>query len=209
MSYEKFNDAMCRLKQAEEEFHKKLQEAFKPFIDEINRTNAQIDAKVETLQEKEERQVDLQEQINEAYNKGIQDSYNAICCLLARCEKVPPMPISEMRRLFGTVYFDKIIIDNLPEEIIDKVNQWKAEQNKEEQELHVGDEIEYARSKSRFEKRIIIGIEDGMDDDEKIIWSIDLELSGPRFWFFSTDKDVEYRKTGKHYDAIPFPKRIK
>ena len=54
MSYEKFNNAMCKLRQAEEEFNRKLQEAFKPFIDEINRTNAQIDAKVETLQEKEE-----------------------------------------------------------------------------------------------------------------------------------------------------------
>lgn len=37
MDYEKLNDAMCKLRQAEEEFNKKLQEAFKPIIDDINR----------------------------------------------------------------------------------------------------------------------------------------------------------------------------
>ena len=47
MNYETFNEAMCKLKQAEEEFHKKLQEAFKPFIDEINR----IDRETEMLEE--------------------------------------------------------------------------------------------------------------------------------------------------------------
>ena len=47
MDYEKFNEAMCKLRQAEEEFHKKLQEAFKPFIDEINRIDKEESAAME------------------------------------------------------------------------------------------------------------------------------------------------------------------
>ena len=190
MNYEKFNEVMCKLKQAEEEFNKKLQEAFKPFIDEINRID------------KEERQIDLQAQIDTAYSKGLEDARNAVLQLYEN---------ENWYEIFGSCYNFNILNNHSMAEIIEKEKQLKAEKEKQvkEQELRVGDEIEYARSKSRFEKRIIIGIEDGMDDSEKIIWSIDVELSGHRFWFFSTDKDVEYHKTGKHYDSIPFPKEIK
>ena len=47
MNYETFNESMCKLRKAEEEFHKKVQEAFKPIIDEINRIDKEESAAME------------------------------------------------------------------------------------------------------------------------------------------------------------------
>lgn len=165
------------------------------FISNMYGEKCRIDAKLKELQEKEEYQADFQAQIDEAYNKGIQDLYDAIQCLFARCGKVPPMPISDMRKIFGSVYAEKIIINKSPEEIIDKVNKWKAEKDKEEQDFHIGDEI------------VCIN-ECNMDYDKTFIYlgrdtyrmkKFDLDKMRTE----STNNFVDYRKTGKHYDAIP------
>jgi len=116
------------------------------FISNMYGEKCRIDAKLKELQEKEEQQADLQTKIDEAYSKGMLDLYNAIYTLIMPsvrlCHlKIPSMRISEMRKIFGTGYLDEIIVNNTPEEIIDKVNQWKAEKDKGEQELHIGDEI--------------------------------------------------------------------
>ena len=161
----------------------------------IDGMNESIESKMKKLQEKEERRTELQEQIDKAYNKGIQDLYDAIRCLFAPCGRVPLMPVSDMRKLFGSVYAEKIIINKSPEEIIDKVNKWKAEKDKEEQDFHIGDEI------------ICIN-ECNMDYDKTFIY-----LGRDEYWMKMFDLDkmkaestnnfVDYRKTGKHYDAIP------
>lgn len=179
---------------------KELRPKIGNLICHIDGMNAQIDAKLKALQEKEERQVDLQAQIDEAYNKGIQDLYDAIYTLMMPsvrvCHlKVPSMPVSEMRKIFGTTYLDKIIVDNTPEEIINKVNQWKAEKDKEEQEFHVGDEIicTYDCSMDYNKTFIYLG------RDEYWIKMFDLDKMRAE----STNNFTHYRKTGKHYDAIP------
>ncbi len=83
--------------------------------------------------------------------------------------------------------------------------EWKAEKDKEKNDtLCIGDEIEYIKYGKACEKRIVIRIDD-RKDDEKIIWTIGLN----RFDQYGTstnDPTEKYRKTGKHYDAIPFPK---
>ena len=119
MSYETFNEAMCKLRQAEEEFNKKLQEIFKPFIDEI-----------------------------------------------------------------------------------------KDKESKDRDELHIGDEIEYMYPGREPEKCIVIGLDNGIAD-EKIIWTIGLDLSQKTWFSTASYYGDSYRKTGKHYDAILFPKEIR
>lgn len=167
----------------------------------IDGMNESIESKMKKLQEKEERQVDLQAQIDEAYDKGLQDLYDAL--------RIFSEPVPEMREIFDSVYIEKIILKYSPKEIIDKVNQWKAKKEQKDQELHVGDEIEYTCPGRKPEKRIVIGLYDGIAD-EKIIWTISSDLSSGCSWFSSecTFGD-SYCKTGKHYDAIPFPKEIR
>ena len=178
MINEEFNDAMCRLRQAEEDLNKALRDVAVTINDV---------------------------QIDEAYNKGLQDLYNAIYTLIMPsvrlCHlKIPSMRISEMRKIFGTGYLDEIIVNNTPEEIIDKVNQWKAEKDKEEQELHVGDEIicTYDCSMDYNKTFIYLG------RDEYHMKMFDLDKMRAEF----TNNFVHYRKTGKHYDSIPLPKEI-
>lgn len=137
MNYEKFNDTMVRLRQAEEDFNKALQ--------------------------------DIQAVFNE-YEKEIKEETKQ-----ARWE-----PWS----------FDNVVKET------------------KDQELHVGDEIVYSFPGREPEKCIVIGLDNGIAD-EKIIWTIGLDLS-QRSWFSSKCYWGEtYYKTGKHYDAIPFPKEIR
>lgn len=216
MNYEKFNDAMCRLRQAEEDLNKVLQDVYLAiyegetlnkeeiidskignFTSHMTGMNTQIDAKLKKLQEKEEQQADLQAKIDEAYNKGLQDLYDAL--------HIFSEPVPEMREIFDSVYIEKIILKYSPKEIIDKVNQWKAKKDKEDKELHVGDEIEYMYPGREPEKCIVINLENGIEN-EKIIWTIGLDLS-QLSWFSSNCYWGEtYRKTGKHYDSIPLKK---
>ena len=197
MNYEKFNDAMCKLRQAEEEFNRKLQEAFKPFIDEINRTNAQIDAKVETLQEKEERQVDLQEQINEAYNKGLEDARNAVLRLYEN---------ENWYKIFGSCYNFNILTDHSMAEIIEKENQLKAEKEKQakEHDFHIGDEILVIDSDPNLNGRTFV-IYEITDNSYYVIEPLTLYKDG---FFKKAYIKNQIKKTGKHYDSIPLPKEM-
>lgn len=143
-----------------------------------------------------EQPVDLQSKIDEAYNKGIQDLYDAIQYLFARRGKVPAMPIPDMCKIFGTVYSDKIIVENTPEEIIDKVNQWKAEKDKEEQELHVGDEVTVDNDQ--------IGIIIDVGDNNGIVWITYRIIPEARGLDFCWVSKIKCKKTGRHFDSIPF-----
>lgn len=208
MDYEKFNDAMCRLRKAEEDFNKAIQDiqtGFNEYEKEIKEKTKQArwepwsfdnmvkETKDQELQEKEERQVDLQAQIDEAYNKGLQDLYDAL--------RIFSEPVPEMREIFDSVYIEKFILKYSPKEIINKVNQWKSKKKQKEQELHIGDEIEYTFPGKEPETRIVINLENGIEN-EKIIWTIGLDLS-QLSWFSSNCYWGEaYHKTGKHYDSI-------
>lgn len=179
MNHEKFNDAMCKLRQAEENFNKALQDVAAA----INET----ERKPQKFRENNDKD------LNEALH------------ILAAEDG---MSVSELNDAFGICSICGILLEFTPEEIIDKVNQWKAKKDKEEQELHVGDEIEYMYPGREPEKCIVIGLDDGIAD-EKIIWTIGLNLS-QRTWFSTASYYGDsYRKTGKHYDSIPIPEMLK
>lgn len=180
---------------------KELRQRLGEFICRVDGMNISVDSKLKKLQEKEEQQVDLQAQIDEAYNKGIKDLYDAICTLMLPSlreyhPKVPLMPIPDMRKIFGTVYSDKIIVKNTPEEIIDKVNQWKAEKDKEEQELHVGDEVTTDNG--------FVGIIIDVGNNDGIVWVSYRITPEARGFDFCWVSKIKCKKTGRHFDSIPF-----
>lgn len=137
MTSEKYNDAMVRLRQAEEDFNKALQ--------------------------------DIQAVFNE-YEKEIKEETKQ-----ARWE-----PWS----------FDNVVKET------------------KDQELHVGDEIVYSFPGREPEKCIVINLENGIEN-EKIIWTIRPDLSQLSWFSSNCYWGDTYRKTGKHYDAISFPKEIR
>lgn len=119
------------------------------------------------------------------------------------------MSTSDLKDAFGVCSVCNIILGFTPEEIIDKTLEWKNKRNEsQDQELHIGDEIEYMYPGREPEKCIVIGLVNGIGD-EKIIWTIGLDLF-QRTWFSSASYYGDsYHKTGKHYDSIPFPKETK
>ena len=170
---------------------KELRPQIGNLINRMDSENCHIDAKLKELHEKEEHQVDLQAQIDEAYNKGIQDLHEAFRIIAAD----DGMTTSDLKDTFGICSVCNIILGFTPEEIIDKVNQWKAEKDKEDQDFNIGDEIicTYDCSMDYNKTFIYLG------RDEYYMKMFDLDKMRAEF----TNNFVHYRKTGKHYDAIP------
>lgn len=181
MNYEKFNDAMCKLRQAEENLNKALQDAYSA-IDKAYLKDSSTE---------------LQAKIDEAYNKGTKDLYEAFRIIAAE----DGMSTSDLKDAFDICSVCNIILGFTPEEIIDKTLEWKTKQKKEEQELHVGDEIICAYDCSMDYNKTFIYL----GRTEYYMKMFDLDKMRAE----STNNFVHYRKTGKHYDAIPFPKEIK
>lgn len=176
MNYEKFNDAMCRLRQAEEDLHKALRDVAYA-INEVER-------KPQKFHENNDKD------LNEALH------------ILAAEDG---MSVSELNDAFGICSVCGILLEFTPEEIINKVNKWKSEKEKKDQELHVGDEIEYMYPGREPEKCIVINLENGIEN-EKIIWTIGLDLSQLSWFSSNCYWGDTYHKTGKHYDSIPLKK---
>ena len=174
---------------------KELRPQIGNLISRMDSENCHIDAKLKELQEKEERQADLQEQIDKAYNKGLEDARNAVLQLYEN---------ENWKEIFGSYYNFNILKDHSMAEIIEKVNQLKAEKDKEEQELHVGDEILVISNDSNLNNRTFVIYE--IDDNcYYVIEPITLYKDG---FFKNAYIKNQIKKTGKHYDSIPLPKEI-
>lgn len=168
---------------------KELRSKIGNFTSHMNSTNEQIDARLKKLQEKEEQQADLQTKIDEAYNKGMQDLYDALCIFSE--------PVPEMRLIFGSVYIEKFILKYSPKEIIDKVSQWKAKEEQKEQELRVGYEVIIDNG--------IVGIIIDVDDDNNgIVWVTYRITPKARGLDFCWAYRAKCKKTGRHFGSIPF-----
>ena len=175
---------------------RELRQRLGELICRVDGMNISVDSKLKKLREKEEQRADLQAQIDEAYNKGMQDLYDAL-------KIFHEMPNSTIIDKFGSMFLNKIIQYISPQDLMYKLNQWKAdkEQKKQEnQEFHVGDEIicvsEYSLD---YNKSFIY-----LGRDKYNMKMFDLYKMRTEF----TNNFVDYRKTGKHYDSIPLPKEI-
>lgn len=162
-------------------------------ISDINMENYQINVKLKELQEKEERHVDLQAKIDKAYNKGLEDARNAVLQLYEN---------KNWYEIFGSYYNYNILTNHSMTEIIEKVNQLKAEEEKQtkEQDFHIGDEIICVRECNLDYNKSFIYL--GRDEYWMKMFNIDKMKTE------STNNFVDYRKTGKHYDSIPLPEEI-
>ena len=182
---------------------KELRQRLGEFICRVDGMNISVDSKLKKLQEKEEQQVDLQAQIDEAYNKGIQDAQNALN-YLANYSKI----YVDLNKAFGTWYLPTIFQKYSIFEIIEITNQLKAEEDNKkqvkEQELHVGDEI------------LVINNDPGLDNRTFVIYEIDdyhyyviepITFYKDGFYKDAYDRN-QLKKTGKHYDSIPLSKEI-
>ena len=169
---------------------KELRPKIGNFICRMDGINARVDAKLKELQEKEEQQAELQAQIDEAYNKGLEDARNAVLQLYEN---------ENWKEIFGSYYNSDILESHSMVEIIEKLNQLKAEKEKQakEHDFHIGDEIicvsEYNLN---YNKTFIY-----LGRDEYHMKMFNLDKMRAEF----TNNFAQYRKTGKHYDAIPFP----
>ena len=173
---------------------KELRSKIGNFTSHMNSTNAQIDARLKKLQEKEEQQADLQEQIEKAYNKGLEDARNAMLQLYEN---------ENWKEIFGSYYNFNILKDHSMAEIIEKVNQLKVEKEKQakEHDFHIGDEIICINECSMdYDKTFIY-----LGRDEYHMKMFNLDKMKAEF----TNNFVDYRKTGKHYDAIPIQEMLK
>lgn len=174
---------------------KELRSKIGNLISRMDSENCHLDAKLKELQEKEERQADLQEPIEKAYNKGLEDARNAVLQLYEN---------KNWKEIFGSYYNFNILKDHSMAEIIEKVNQLKAEKDKEEQELHVGDEILVISNDRNLNNRTFVIYE--IDDNcYYVIEPITLYKDG---FFKNAYIKNQIKKTGKHYDSIPLPKEI-
>ena len=176
MNYEKFNEAMCRLRQAEENLNKVLRDV----ADAIN----EAERKSQKFQENKDK--DLREALH----------------IIAAEDG---MSVSELNDAFGICSVCGILLEFTPEEIIDKVNRWKAKKDKEEQELHVGDEIIVVNNNAKLNNRTFVIYE--IDDNcYYVIEPITLYKDG---FFKNAYIENQIKKTGKHYDSVPLSKEIK
>ena len=168
---------------------KELRHKIGIFICRMEEMNVYVDAKLK------EQQVDLQAQIDEAYNKGLEDARNAALQLYEN---------ENWYEIFGSFYNFNILKNHSMAEIIEKENQLKAEKEKQakEQELHVGDEILVINSDTKLNNRTFVIYE--IDDYHYyVIEPITFYKDG--FYKSAYDKK-QLKKTGKHYDSIPLSK---
>ena len=173
MNYEKFNDAMCRLRQAEENLNKSLQDV----ADVIN----EVERKPQKFQENNDK-----------------DLHKALHIIAAE----DGMSVSELNDAFGICSVCDILLEFTPEEIIDKINQWRAKKEQKDQELHVGDEILVVNSDAKLNNRTFVIYE--IDDNcYYVIDPITLYKDG---FFKNAYIENQIKKTGKHYDSIPLKK---
>lgn len=179
---------------------KELRPKIENFTCRMDSTNTQIDAKLKKLQKKEERQLDLQAQIDAAYNKGLKDMHEAIR-LIATDESDGGMSVIELKDVFGTRSVFNIILGFTTEEIIDKTLAWTTKR-KESQELHVGDEILVIDSDPKLNGRTFV-IYEIDDNGYYVIEPITLYKDG---FFKNAYIKNQIKKTGKHYDSIPLSK---
>ena len=156
----------------------------------IDGMNESIESKMKKLQEKEEYQA----KIDEAYNKGLKDMHEALR-LITTDETDDGMSMLELKDAFGTASVCGIILGNEPREIIDKVLEW-ATKRKESQELHVGDEV--------MADCGIVGIITDVADDNSVVWVSYRMTPVARGFDFCWVKKDNCKKTGRHFDSIPF-----
>lgn len=165
-----------------------LTDKWRKLRQEMGNLICDVDGKTEKLEAEEKR---MENKRDESYLKGTEDMRKAVNMLYdARNIGLTPQ---KMEDLFGTYYIPSIVSRFAAIDIIDGLKLFL----KEKQNFRVGDEIEIVdpTNTSNGEKRIITKI--GTNS---------IHLVEPRTFNVTWIEKEHAKKTGKHYDAVPFPK---
>ena len=157
---------------------------------------SQLDGSFAKLEAEEKR---MEQKRDASYIEGAEDMREAMIAIVSpdiRCG----MRSEEVTNMFCTPYFSSILEQNSAINIIDKVNQWKEEKEKQEETtFEVGDEVEHSDHRDgSCHKYIVINA----DSDSDVLWLLDLR-SFIRIWIYKDDSSL--KKTGKHFDTIDIP----
>ena len=160
-----------------------------------------VDGKVASLEELEKK---IQEKKDDSYLNGLEDMYNVFSMMLKPIE-TGGMSIRNLNEVFGTASYGLIIEKYTAKEIIDKVNEWEADKNEQEKQkdqLRVGDEVVIADQNlfSYGGTRIVTRIEHPPHCTQKIFV---FNRNDGLTTLISPDC---LKKTGNHYDYILLPK---
>ena len=132
-----------------------------------------------------------------AYERGAEDMRKANR-MLYEASTIGLTP-QKMEELFGTYYIPSILDRCSAIRIIESLNSWRKEK---EQYFKVGDEVECIDSYYANYKEKYVVVEVFEYNNQKAIRLINLR----NVTLHETTYPEGYRKTGKHYDAIPIPK---
>lgn len=156
-----------------------------------------VNGKIEKLEAEETKAQKLQ--AKDDYYKRLDKDLNEALHIISAEDG---MSVFDLINAFGTYSIYDIRLGFTPEEIIDKTFKWKNKRNEpqdQDQELHVGDEV------TTDTGLIGIIIDDGDDDSiDSIVWLTYRVMSPARgldsCWIYSS----KCKKTGRHFDSIPF-----
>ncbi len=156
-----------------------------------------IDGQAASLSAEEKR---MEERRDESYWKGVRDFHEAIKAVIAK-ETIGGMGPEALDEFFGGTHMNLIIYETDPKEIMEKVREWKTEQElvqKKAEEFRVGDEVE---AKDNYliggSKAIITEVY-----NDRLYVAFRDRLNNNHMDFFSIIKD-DVTKTGRHFDNIP------
>ena len=141
------------------------------------------------------RAADRAEQL--AYERGAEDMRKANRMLYEA--STIGLTSQKMEELFGTYYIPSILDRCSAIRIIESLNSWRKEK---EQYFKVGDEVECTDSRYANYKEKYVVVEVFEYNNQKAIRLINLR----NVTLHESTCPEGYRKTGKHYDAIPIPK---
>lgn len=157
-----------------------------------------IDGQVASLGAEEKR---MEERRDESYLKGVQDLYEAVKDVIESIENNGMAPF-EIEKYLGTRRAVEAVCKTDPKTIMEKVSEWKTDKEraqKEETKFYVGDEVELEFGcVGEPRKGIITGIIDANLINLVYRLSDDGELYSCRV------VGKRYKKTGRHFDSIPF-----
>ena len=157
---------------------------------EVGTIISQVDTKLEKLEAEEKR---MEQKRDESYIQGAEDMRKAMSAITI---VNGGMSAQDLEEFFGAHHYGYILIENSAKDIIDRVNQWKEEKEKEKlQET----EVEHSDHRNgSCNKYIVIKA----DSDSNVLWLLDLRTF-LRIWIYKDDSSL--KKTGKHFDTIDIP----
>ena len=167
-----------------------LTDKWRKLRQDIGNLICDVDGKTEKLEAEEKR---MENKRDESYLKGTEDMRKAVNMLYDASNI--GLTSQKMEDLFGTNYIPSILGRFPAITVIDGLKRFLKER---EQDFQVGDEIEIVDPtlRSNGEKRIITSV--GVNG---------IRLIEPATFNVTWIEKEHAKKTGKHYDAVPFLKK--